>query len=127
MNENVAAVPGMPWIEKFAAIGTVGLTLSSCTTLAVHIWPWGQVCPIRRPHIVTNERRDPATDARNRASCVPNRSSAACTTNIQSRPRLRDRFLAHYNQQAPPDERAVAAEHRTQLINVVARLRLGGH
>ena len=32
LNEYVAAIPGMPDVEKFATIGTVGLTLSSCTT-----------------------------------------------------------------------------------------------
>ena len=32
VNEYVAAIPGMPDVEKFATIGTVGLTLSSCTT-----------------------------------------------------------------------------------------------
>ena len=35
VNEYVAAIPGMPDVEKFATIGTVGLTLSSCTTTGV--------------------------------------------------------------------------------------------
>ena len=45
---------------------------------------------------------------------------------LQNLMKVGDRTIGTH-QQAPPNERADATEHRTQLINVIARLRLGRH
>jgi hypothetical protein len=97
MNENVAAVPGMPWIEKFAAIGTVGLTLSSCTTPGARTWRWVPVFPIRRSPISTTHIQIRAIAGENRMPSMPIRSLAGCITNTSSRSPARDSIFADHN------------------------------